>query len=69
MDESGLTTKKKFLDNSLAWAEMNLILANMIWHFDIELAENNVQDWSGEQKVYGIHEVLPLNIRIRTRLL
>lgn len=48
---------------------MNLILAKMIWHFDIELAENNVRDWSGEQKVYAIHEVLPLNIRIRTRLL
>lgn len=48
---------------------MNLILVKMIWHFDIELAENNVRDWSGEQKVYAINEALPLNARIRNRVL
>ena len=53
--------------NSLAWAEMNLMLAKLFWHFDIELAENNVRDWSGEQRVFAIHEALPLNIRIRAR--
>lgn len=51
--------------NSLAWAEMNLILARMFWHLDIELAENNVRDWSGEQTVFALPEVLPLNVRIK----
>lgn len=37
------------------------MLANMFWHFDIKLAENNVRDWSGEQKHYVMHKVLPLN--------
>lgn len=53
--------------NSLAWAEMNLRLAKMFWHFDIELAENNVKGWSGEQRVFVMHEALPLNVRIRAR--
>lgn len=51
--------------NSLTWAEMKITLAKMVWHFDIELAENNVRDWSGEQRVFVLHEALPLNVRIR----
>lgn len=51
--------------NSLAWAEMKITFAKMVWHFDIELAENNVRDWYGEQRVFVLHEALALNVRIR----
>lgn len=56
------------IGTSLAWAEMNLTFAKMFWHFDIELAENNVRDWSGEQRVFVMHEALPLNVKIRDRV-
>jgi len=52
--------------NRLAWAEMNLIVAKVIWSFDLELSENNVEDWS-DQKVWMLNEPLPLNVKITTR--
>ncbi len=52
--------------NRLAWAEMNLIVAKVIWSFDLALSENNVKDWS-DQKVWMLNEPLPLNVKITTR--
>ncbi len=53
--------------NSLAWAEINLIMAKLILSFDFELAENNVEDWS-DQKVWLLNETLPLNVKISSRV-
>lgn len=53
--------------NSLAWAEMNLILCKVLWHFDLELAEGNKEDWSMEQKVWVLHERTSLFVKITPR--
>ena len=45
---------------------MNLILAKMIWSFDLELASDNVENWN-DQKIFLLHERLPLNIKISPR--
>jgi len=54
--------------NRLAWAEMKLILAKVIWSFDIELGGQgrNVGEWN-DQKVYLINEKTPLWVRVRGR--
>jgi len=54
--------------NRLAWAEMKLILAKVIWSFDIELGGEgrNVGEWN-DQKVYLINEKTPLWVRVRGR--
>jgi hypothetical protein len=38
---------------SLAYAEMRLILANMIYHFDLTLADES-RDWIAKQKAYPL---------------
>ena len=45
---------------------MKLILAKMVWNFDIELTANNVEDWT-EQKIHTLPETLPLNIRLEKK--
>ena len=45
---------------------MSLILAKIIWSFDLELAENNVKDWS-DQKVWLLYESLAMNVKLASR--
>jgi len=52
--------------DSLAWAEMNLILCKVMWSFDLELGEGNKEDWS-DQKIWLLHERLPLYVKITPR--
>ena len=49
--------------SSLAWAEMRLILAKVLFNFDLELAEGS-EDWL-DQKAYAIWEKGPLNVRLK----
>ncbi|KAI4104269.1 MAG: hypothetical protein LQ339_003888 [Xanthoria mediterranea] len=55
------------LGKSLAWAEMNLILCKVLWHFDLELADGNKEDWSMEQKVWVLHERTSLFVKVMPR--
>ena len=55
-----------FMTNSLAWAEMNLILAKVIWAFDMELGKGTKEDWS-DQRVWLLHEKAPLYVKISPR--
>lgn len=48
----------------LAWAEMKLILCKVLWNFDMELAEGNLDDWSMEQRVWLLHERAPLYVKL-----
>ena len=50
----------------LGWAQMNLILAKMIWSFDLELMSDNKEDWD-DQKIWILHERVPLNVKISPR--
>lgn len=51
---------------SLAWAEMKLILAKVVWSFDLELSKNNAEDWS-DQKVFLLNEKIPMYVRLKAR--
>ena len=50
--------------NSLAYAEMRLILAKVLWHFDLELVEPG-RDWLGEQKVFALWDKGSLGVRLK----
>ncbi|CAG8950112.1 hypothetical protein HYFRA_00008347 [Hymenoscyphus fraxineus] len=49
----------------LAWGEMRLILAKLVWAFDLE-AEGEILKWEG-QRTFILVEKKPVNIRIRVR--
>ena len=46
---------------SLAYAEMRLILARVIFNFDMRLSDDSL-GWVEKQKVYTIWEKGPLNV-------
>ena len=57
-------TKKGLLTcNSLAQAEMRLILARLLWNFDLELEERS-QRWMDEMKMYIVWEKQPLFVKL-----
>ena len=45
---------------------MNLILAKVIWEFDMELGEGTKEDWS-DSRVWLLHEKFPLYVKISRR--
>ena len=48
----------------LGYAELRLILGNMMWHFDLEIAEGGRNpDWT-KQKSYAVVEKEPLDLRV-----
>lgn len=64
--EPFLVGPRNCLGKSLAWAEMNLILAKVVWKFDLELSEKTKEDWS-DQKIWLMHEGAPLYVKISPR--
>jgi cytochrome P450 len=50
---------------NLAKAEMKLILAKIVWHFDMELV-NLENDWTN-QHIYGLWDKNPLMVRLMPR--
>lgn len=50
----------------MAYAEIRLTLAKLLWNFDIELVEDDDR-WFTEQKVYLIWEKTPLMVKFRSR--
>lgn len=51
---------------SLAYAEMRLTLAKLLWNFDFGLTDDS-DTWLQTQKVYLIWEKIPLLINLRPR--
>ena len=55
------------LNYRLAWVEMKMTLAKVIWNFDLELSERMMGgEWS-DQKVYLVHEKTPMYVKLRPR--
>ncbi|KZL75635.1 cytochrome p450 [Colletotrichum incanum] len=52
------------LGRNLAYVEMRLILARLIWNFDIELAEES-QGWAERQKVFILWDKGPLKMHLK----
>lgn len=54
------------IGRNLAFAEMRLILARVLWNFDLELC-NESANWS-EQKIYTLWEKPALMCKLRPRM-
>jgi averantin hydroxylase len=52
------------IGRTLAYAEMRLILAKIIYNFDIELDHERCGDWIKEQKIYVLWEKGPLFVKL-----
>ena len=52
--------------DSLAYAEMRLVLAKLVWNFDMELDPRS-DGWIGQNKVYLLWEKPELFIRLIPR--
>ena len=50
---------------ALAWLEMRLILGKIIWHFDMELAQEATFGEWGEQKIYWFWEKHSIPVKIQ----
>lgn len=50
-----------FSRTSLAYVEMRVVLARLIWNFDLKLAKQG-EDWIGEQQNFILWSKLPLNV-------
>ena len=50
--------------SSLAYAEMRLILAKVLYKFDLELVDKE-QDWFGEQKCFTLWEKGALMVNLK----
>ena len=46
---------------------MQLILARIIWNFDLELAADSM-DWSKDQEIYFFWNKPPLNVYLKLRV-
>lgn len=51
--------------SSLAYHEMRVILAKVLWHFDLSLCEESL-NWL-DQKSYNVWEKPPLFVRLTPR--
>ncbi|KAF6807631.1 cytochrome p450 [Colletotrichum sojae] len=49
------------IGRNLAYVEMRIILARMLWNFDMKIADDS-HDWVGRQKIYLLWEKGPLNV-------
>ena len=48
---------------SLAYAEMRLLLAKMLWHFDFELEDPDT-DWTKGLRAFTTWERTPMRVRL-----
>lgn len=52
--------------SSLAYIEMRIILARVLWNFDLRLADES-KDWLSRQKIYLLWEKSPLYVYLTPR--
>lgn len=51
----------------MAWAEMQLILARLVWNFDLSMADpENPVDWK-RLKTWAVVQKEPIMVRLRER--
>lgn len=53
------------IGKNLAWAEMRIILARLMWHFDIEMLDAS-RDWE-KQKVFVLWDKPSLMVKLKVR--
>ncbi|RYO81975.1 hypothetical protein DL766_003476 [Monosporascus sp. MC13-8B] len=57
---------KSCIGRNLAMAEMRLILARMVWNFDLELCDES-RGWKESQLVFNVWEKKPLKVKVTSR--
>lgn len=63
-----IVPKADYFKYRLAWVEMKMVLAKVLWNFDLELSEKMMEgDWS-DQKVYLLNEAMPMLVKMRQRV-
>ncbi len=58
---------RQCIGKNLAWAELRLILARLVWAFDIEATEAGKRVWWKDQRTWMLWEKLPFEISLRAR--
>ncbi|EMR64619.1 putative trichothecene c-15 hydroxylase protein [Eutypa lata UCREL1] len=61
------TGARNCVGKNLAYAEMRLILARLVWNYDISLANEADKDWTRNQQMWALWDKPPLNIRLERR--
>ena len=65
-----LTSQSELITNSLMnrvfWAQARLLLAQLVWQFDLEFADSTETNWL-KQKAFLVFEPKPLRVRITDR--
>ena len=65
---SSIVANTDCIISRLAWVEMKMVLAKVLWNFDLELAEKMKEgDWT-DQKVYLLNEKMPMYVKMRPRV-
>jgi aspirochlorine biosynthesis cytochrome P450 monooxygenase len=54
------------IGKNLAYAEMRLLLTSLVWHYDLELAEES-KNWLEENLVYILWLKLELRVKLTPR--
>ncbi|RYP86559.1 hypothetical protein DL769_000731 [Monosporascus sp. CRB-8-3] len=57
---------KSCIGRNLAMAEMRLILARMVWNFDLELCDGS-RGWKESQLIFNVWEKKPLRVKVKSR--
>jgi cytochrome P450 len=55
------------IGKNLAYAEMRLLLASLLWHFDLELAEES-KDWMERNQIYVLWLKPELKVKLTPRI-
>ncbi|KAF3022506.1 hypothetical protein E8E14_011500 [Neopestalotiopsis sp. 37M] len=55
------------IGKNLAYVEMRIIMARLIWNFDMELAEES-RDWLDKEEVYTLWHKGPLFVKMKPRM-
>jgi cytochrome P450 len=53
-------------ENSLAWIELNTVLAKLLWKYDLELVNQDV-DWQRDSTMHTLWKKPELMVRVKTR--
>lgn len=54
-------------DYSLAYAEMRIIMARVLWHFDMEISGSS-KGWMESMKIYSLWEKPKLLVKLTARV-
>ncbi|KAI1652281.1 cytochrome P450 monooxygenase [Daldinia loculata] len=61
------TGGRNCLGRNLAYAEMRLILARLVWNYDISFVNEADKDWVKDQQMWVLWDKPPLNIHLERR--